>query len=384
MLRKVVLCVLLLGLSFTYSFAQKKSKEDAVFTFPFHMDSRLLVFEGEMNGKPAKFAFDTGATLGLAGDTFVENGRIKVKNRNMTIRDSNNETKRVRTGTTKQMKFGDMKVSNPKALITNMPFLNCQDYYLLGSNVIKLVNWKIDFDKMEISVSMKPFPVEPEFAKVKVFYENNRPFTVLKFGGMKLSKVLIDTGYTRILDIDNSSDLMKEFIAKKEEQDRTNKNISLSVGAISESLDETTQIIVDSLDVAGMKIMDVPTDFFPTKSTKLGIGFFKYVSHTTIINNSESTYYLDLREEPDFKDPFLLNLQYDEGKILVSGKSLEDHPLYSQIELGDQVISINGNPTSSFTSECEFVTWYYSYDQDEMTIQTKDGEPITFTSTTLK
>ena len=44
------------------------SQRIEVFTFPFHMDSRLIVFEGEMNGMPAKFAFDTGAALGLAGE----------------------------------------------------------------------------------------------------------------------------------------------------------------------------------------------------------------------------------------------------------------------------------------------------------------------------
>lgn len=362
----------------------QKSKEDTVYTFPFHLESRLLVFEGELNGQPTNFVFDTGASLGLAGEEFVESGRIKAKKRVQTIRDSNNNTKRVGTGTSKQMKIGGMKVSNPQALITEMPFLSCQDYYLLGSNVIRLLNWKIDFDKMEVSVSLKPFPIESDFMAMKVFYENERPFTEMSFGGMKLSKVLIDTGYTRILDIDNSSDLMQNYLSMMESNGLTNKNISLSTGAISQSLDETTQIVVDTLTVQGHNFYDIPTDFFPTKSTKLGLSFFKVLSHTTIINNTDGTYYLDLREEPKFKDPMLLNLRYDEGKVLVGGKSLENDPQFDGVEIGDVITAINGESVSTFTSECDFVTWYFTYHEEDITLQFEDGTSKTFGYTVLK
>jgi len=384
MLRKVIYFVLILTVTFSYAFGQKNSKEDTVYTFPFHMESRLIVFEGKLNGKQANFVFDTGAALGLAGKSFANDGRIEVKGKRMTIRDSNNNTKKVRTGYTDVMNIGGMRITNPKVLVTEMPYLSCQNYYLLGSNVIKLINWVIDFDKMEISVSLQPFDVPEDYLALEIKYENSRPFTTVSFGGIKLSKVLIDTGYTRILDIDNGSNLVQAYLANKESIGRVNKNISLSTGAISQTMDETTVILVDTLDLAGYEIYDIPIDFFETTSTKLGIGFFKAISHKTIINNSDSKYYLNLRSQSEFKDPFLLNLQYSKGEVIVSGKSLEDDQDFKRIEIGEEVVTINGQPTSRFSDECDFVQWYFTYNEKTMTIETKDGDSFTFGKSKLK
>ena len=356
---------------------------DEVFTFPFHMDSRLIVFEGEMNGMPAKFAFDTGAALGLAGNDFVESKRIKIKGKRMTIRDTNDQTKRVKTGYTDEMKIGGFTVSNVKSLITEMPYLACQDFYLLGSNVIKLLNWQLDFDRMEISVSKKPFEISENYISIPVTYSSNRPHTTLKFGGLKFENILVDTGFAGILEVDNSSELIINYLEEKEKHGLSHANISLSTGAISQQVVESAQLKVDSLTLGSGLFLGVPTAFEPTKSSKLGIAFFRSLSHKTIINNSKSTYHLLPRESYRFRDPFFLNLQYQDGKVLVSGKSLEEDEVYSQIELGEEILAVNGIPTADFIEECDFVRWYFTYDADDMTIETSNGKALKVSRTSL-
>lgn len=383
MIRKTFTLILFI-LGSIGSVSAQQGKRDTVYTFPFHMDSRLIVFEGELNGQLTYFAFDTGAAIGLADESFVQNERIKARKKVMMMRDTNNEIARVGTGKSKQVKLGGFKINNVESLILSMPYLSCQNYYLLGSNVIKLLNWEIDFDSNLIRVSDGPFPVEPQYLPLPVTYQSSRPFTSLSFDGMALSNVLIDTGYSRILDVDNSSSLMKSYIEEKEKLGRTNTNISLSTGAAGEKLEETIQILVDTLLVNGQKILGVPTDFIETKSSKIGIGFFKMMSHKTIINNSESTYYLDVRADYEFEKPFLLNLQYTGNQVVIAGKSLEKDPLFERVSIGDEVVSINGNPTVNFSKECDFIQWYFNYNEDEMTIQTKGGASLTFNRTTLK
>ncbi|MFC3878699.1 aspartyl protease family protein [Algoriphagus namhaensis] len=381
MLKRVLVFVWICLMGFVLStYAQSA---DTVFTFPFHMDSRLIVFEGEMNGMPANFAFDTGAALGLAGNDFVDSKQVKIKGKRMTIRDSNDQTKRVKTGYTDEMKIGGFTVSNVKSLITEMPYLACQDFYLLGSNVIKLLNWQIDFDRMEIRASKEPFEVSPDYISLPVSYSSNRPFTTLKFGGMKFENILIDTGFSNILEVDNSSELVLSYLGEKEKLGLSHSNISLSTGAISQQIVESAQLKVDSLELGSGVFVSIPTDFESTKSSKLGIGFFRGLSHKTIINNSESTYHLLLRESYSFRDPFFLNLQYQDGKVIVSGKSLEVDDVYSQIELGEEILSINGIPTSDFIEECDFVNWYFTYDADDMTIKTSTGKTLKVARTAL-
>ncbi|MHA7130109.1 aspartyl protease family protein [Algoriphagus namhaensis] len=381
MLKRVLVLVWICLVGFILStYAQSA---DTVFTFPFHMDSRLIVFEGEMNGMPANFAFDTGAALGLAGNDFVDSKQVKIKGKRMTIRDSNDQTKRVKTGYTAEMKVGGFTVSNVKSLITEMPYLACQDFYLLGSNVIKLLNWQLDFDRMEISVSKEPFEVSPDDISLPVSYSSNRPFTTLKFGGLKFENILIDTGFAGILEVDNSSDLIINYLEKKEKLGLTHANIGLSTGAISQQIVESALLKVDSLELGTGVFVSIPTGFEPTKSSKLGIAFFRSLSHKTIINNSESAYHLLPRESYRFKAPFFLSLQYQNSKVIVSGKSLEEDYIYSQIELGEEILSINGIPTANFTEECDFVRWYFTYDADDMTIETSSGKTLKISRTPI-
>lgn len=367
------------GLSLSLSWSSFGQESDSVYSFPFHLESRLIVFSGEMNGQATNFAFDTGAALGLAGKNFSNTKRVKIKGKRMTIRDSNSETKKVRTAYTDEIKIGEFKISNVKSLIYDMSYLSCQDFYLLGSNVIKLLNWEIDFEKMIVRVSQKPFPIKDSYLALPVSYKNTRPYTELSFQGINLSNILIDFGYTKVLDLDSSSELIRKYIQNKDNQGFTHASLNHSTGAISQKTEETINILLDTLVLGNGAVYGIPTEFMETNHSKLGLAFFSTLSKKTIINNSESTYYLDLKNEsPKFLDTKFFNLRYSEGKVLVSGKSLEQIPSHQEIEIGEEVISVNGIPMSDFSDECAFVNWYYRFSVDKISIITKSGKNLSF------
>lgn len=371
--------LILFGLSLVLSWSSFGQESDSVYSFPFHMESRLLVFSGEMNGQATNFAFDTGAAMGLAGKNFSSTKRVKMQGKRMTIRDSNSETKKVRTAYTDEIKIGGLKISNVKSLIYDMPFLSCQDFYLLGSNVIKLLNWEIDFEKKIVRVSQKPFPIKENYLALPVTYKNTRPFAELSFRGMKLSDILIDFGYTKVLDLDSSSELISNYIQDKDNEGFAHTSLNHSSGAISQKTEETISILLDTLSLGNGAVYSIPTEFMVTNHSKLGLAFFSTLSKKTIINNSESTYYLDLKNEsPKFMDPMFINFRYSKGKVLVSGKSLEQLPSHLEIEIGEEVSSVNGISMSDFNDECAFVNWYYRFSNDQISIITKSGKNLSF------
>ncbi len=364
----------------TPNFLQAQSKEDTVFTIPFHMDARLLVFKGKMNGQEIDFAFDTGAAMGLAGENILEKGGISKKSKRMTMRDSNRERKRVRTGITNLVEIGGFEITNVNNLLTDMPYLVCHDYYLLGSNVIQKLNWKIDFEQKTIQVSLKPFPVESHFMKIPVKYMGNRPFLDFSFEGIDFENILIDTGFSGILDISDRQSSIQEFLASKKSLGLDNPNISLNTGAVSQTVIPTSIILLDSLRIAGKSFPQVPATFEYPTANKLGIGFFAHLSHQTIINNSESAYYLNLKDNPGpFKYPNYLNLNYQNGKVVVSGKSVGLIPEDELIEVGEEIMEVNGISPESFEDQCQFIRWYYGVNVDQFTIKKTNGQELVFT-----
>lgn len=208
------------------------ASQDTVYTFPFSLDSKLLVFEGEMNGVKTNFAFDTGASMGLANSLSEPSGKLKVKGKQIKMRDSNNEVKKVKTGVSDEIQIGGFTFSKVRSLVNDMSILYCMDYFLLGHDVIKQLNWEIDFDKNFIHISKFPFPVDSAWVKMPVKMVRNRPFTELSLGGGIYHEALIDFGYTSMMDFPASYPDIQYFLAEKDSLGLSNPNISTSLGAL--------------------------------------------------------------------------------------------------------------------------------------------------------
>lgn len=358
---------------------------DSIYSFPFSLESKLLVFKGQMNGVETDFAFDTGASMGLANTKTESSGRLKVKGKQIKMRDANNQVKRVKTGVSDELKIGGYSFSKVRSLVNDMAYLYCMDYYLLGADVIRQLNWEIDFEKMIVKVSKKPFPVSDLLFRLPVTYINNRPFVSTGFANGKFDRVLIDFGYTQVMDFPKDNPTILPFLSLKDSLGQSNLNISSAMGALGMKTYETRTILVDSLLIGDRYFSRIPVDFEETPSSKIGLGFFSNLSKRTILNNSESAYYLDLKSEgPSFPDPIHINLQYQNGKIVLVGKPMGLVPQDLQIEIGEQIAAVNGKKSEDFGDECEFMQFFYQGNSDQIELEKLNGEKLIFKRIPLK
>lgn len=363
-----------------YEISLANSFNDSIFSAPFHMDARLLVFKGKMNGREVNFAFDTGAAQGLAGSNIQEKGAISKKGKKLTMQDANKNKKKVRTAITEIVELGPLEIRNVSSLLVDMPYLVCHDYYLLGSNLIRQLNWQIDFENKMIYASKSPFPVDESWQSFDVIYRNNRPYLDFSFDSLEYQNILVDFGFAGTVDLDNKKSIVQDFLKQKNIEAKDNPSISMSVGAISQQIAPAFTIIIDSLKIGNHVYTQIPLNFEYPTTEKIGVSFFSTLTSQTVINNSESTYYLKLKNEiPSFRAPNHLSFSFEKGKFLISGKSLGLSPEDALIEIGEEVALVNGISSMDFEDNCQFIRWYYGLNFDQVTITKLNGQEVIFT-----
>lgn len=358
--------------------------QEPVSTFPFHLESSLLVFEGKMNGVPTQFAFDTGAAMGMANSLSEPSGKLKVRGKKITLRDSNNQLQKVSTGFTKELEIGGVKINDVRSLVNDMDFLFCMDFFLLGQDVIKQLNWEIDFEKMQIRVSKAPFPTDPSWKKLPIHYKGNRPHVSLQFADLSAPDALVDFGYVRVMDFPDHLKEIQPFLSLKDSLGLSNPNISTSMGAVSQSTYPTRSIWVDSLRLGGELFPRVPVDFEESSYPKIGVGFFKALSTKTILNHSEMAYYLDLRTEPEFEETTHIGVMYQDGKLVLTSKPQGLTPQDALVEIGEEIKAINGFSAADFDGICSYFKWSVSQKSKPVELVKMDGSKLLFENIPLK
>lgn len=365
-------------------FAEGQILSDSVYSLPFHIDAGLLVFKGQMNGVETDFAFDTGAGMGLANSLAEPAKRLKVKGKKIKMRDSNQRVAKVPTGLTNEIRIGGITFPKIRSLVHDMPYLYCMDYYLLGSDIISQLNWEIDFENWIIRFSKTPFKVNSDWTDIPIYFLNKRPYVTVKFAGQEFKNILIDTGYTQFFSFPSNNPSIREFLSLKDSLGLSNPNISSSMGALSIQTDSTRTILIDSLQIGEYQWGEIPISFEPNTGAKLGIGFFKTLGSTLVINNAESKYFLRMREEVKFTDPIQIGVHYKEGKLLVMSKSIGAVPEDIMLSIGEEILSVNGRKAEDFADSCEYIRWSFTNKPKSVTITKLDGTSLVFEPVRLK
>ena len=358
--------------------------QESVYTFPFHLESSLLVFEGKMNGVPTQFAFDTGAGMGMANSLSEPGGKLKIKGKKITLRDSNNQLQKVPTGLTKELEIGGVKIEKVRSLVNDMDFLFCMDFFLLGQDVIKQLNWEIDFEKMQIRVSKAPFPTNPSWKKLPIQYKGGRPHVTLSFENLTLPDALVDFGYVRVMDFPDHLPEIQTFLSLKDSLGLSNPNISTSMGAVSQSTYPTRSIWVDNLQLGRDVFPRVPVDFEESSYPKIGVGFFEAFSTKTILNHSEMAYYLEIRPKPEFEETTHIGVMYEDGKLILNSKPQGLTPQDALIEVGEEIKSINGFTAADFDGICSYFKWSVKQKPNPVELVKMDGTKLVFEKIPLK
>jgi hypothetical protein len=265
-----------------------------------------------------------------------------------------------------------------------MPFLACTETYLLGANVINNLNWKIDFEKMLLYVSKTVFEPSSEMLELPIVYKNNRHFTTIIIQGTPMKNCLIDTGYNDFFEVSNDESIFKKLKKDPKNEVVSGSRMSMSLSEIKTNAFETLSF--DDLVIGNKRFDNVKIDSRPDIEKKIGIKFFSQLTSVTIINNSTSTYHLQLSNKPI---SLQLNLDVDlflkNGKLIVTGKNNHPESTSKEILLEEEVKSVNGLQANDFKNECDFILWRIEASRnDTMEIVTMKNKKITIKKQVLK
>ncbi|WP_439130598.1 retropepsin-like aspartic protease [Polaribacter sp.] len=191
-LKKQVLFLLLIVLIPT-GFAQNRAAFQD--TIPFKTDLGLIIIPITFNGVEKQFAFDTGATHSVAYD-WAKN-ELKPTRKTTNITSSSGLKSKMRFYKSGLIELGSRKIRKHSILNTakNEVFSCYKIDGILGVDIIKELNWTIDFErKILVMYPSNHFPDKVKKMHPLTFsYHDKRPYVFLKRNNKKI-RFLLDTG----------------------------------------------------------------------------------------------------------------------------------------------------------------------------------------------
>ena len=261
-----------------------------------------------------------------------------------------------------------------------MPFLYCNKTYLLGGDIINLLNWKFDFQKNVVYFSKIPFTPQAGMRQMPFKIIGNRHFSNFFIQGVALDSVLIDFGYAGNCTLDAELKSTKQIIAKVS-PDNIYQSKSSSMGINSMSVGkETKALFLDSVIFGGVAFNNFKVNAMANTHNKIGLLFFKKNFNQMILNNTELSYWLipnniTPQKPTSFDAGFYFN---DNRKIEVVSLNGSLHHTAQTLNIGQIIKDLNNRSAESFSDKCEFLSWYAEQiKQQELVVTKNSGERLT-------
>lgn len=360
-----------------------QAQEVAVDVIPFSLQSSLLVFKGKINGIETNFAMDTGAGTNVITTNQSERSGVKTSKK-VTVNDSNDNKSKISKAKIDELQIGSQTIKNSKCVVFDMPLLSCNDYFLLGANVINQLNWKIDFENNVLYVSKNAFEPSSEMVEMKVKYIKFRHFTDFKIQDLNITNCLIDTGYNDFFEASVEDSNFIQLKNKHEELVISGKDFSMGLTSMSSA--DNFSFSFDGLQIANTTFDNVKIDMKENTQNKIGIKFFSTLTKVLIMNNHNSKYHLLLSNKPvSLLMSFDAEYHLKNGKLLIVGKTFNAESSASDLEFDEEIKSVDGKSVTDFKDECEFLLWKFeNRHKKEIEIEKLNGQKIIIKKQLLK
>jgi hypothetical protein len=334
---------------------------------------------------PINFAFDTGATTTVSNTNTNRAANIELLGGQRKVKDANQQVAKIDNTFIQTLSIGNKKVTNFKGLSYDMKYLNCANLVLLGQDVIKKFNWKIDFQKQVLYISNKAFETDNTMMTWPVTYKGGRPHINFSINGTNYSNCLIDMGFTQIFDVNQNVEVLDNESKNKIREQKAKQFITSNMGLLGLGKpDDITYFEADSVYFNNTLFTKVPVSLSGKTDTKLGVQFFNGACKQVIFNFSTNTMHLLLKN----KDIPPLN-QFDaavimqDGKFVVASKNMNSNTTATALNIGEIVKAINGKQYKDFTSECDYLLWTYQYKESTFSVEKIDGEIVIIKKSSL-
>lgn len=373
---------LLLSVLFLISFLSK-AQSVKIDTIPFTTTSSLLVFKGQINGVETDFVLDTGAAIGVITSAKASDTKIRIAGKK-NITDSNENVNSMSEAMIETVTIGSFEIKNIKSVVYDMPFLACNNYYLLGANAINKLNWKIDFEKKLLYVSKSTFEYSDEMLEMPITYKNNRHFTTFNIHETEFKNCLVDLGYNDFFEVSEKEPFFKKL--KQENQDAIISGSRLTMSLSNMEINKYETLSFDNLMIGNTRFDDLKIEIRANIENKIGLKFFSQLSSIMILNNDNSKYYLKLSNKPiSLQMSFDADCFLKNGKLIIVGKNNNSESSAKELATEEEIKSINGLAATDFKDECDFLLWRIeNLKKDSYEIEKLNGQKIIIKKQVLK
>ena len=335
----------------------------------FEILSNLIVFEAEINGVSGKFIFDNGASLSLINQDFADKAQVNFDSKTQ-IRDANNNKSTIPEATVDTVVIGDQIFQGTGFYQTDTKaYMPCHEIEgIIGASIINKANWRIDFEEKKIEISSTPFKSNGEKLPISIS-SNNSSFTKISVLGVSY-KTKIDLGSTKSIKIDKrySKNSFEELSAEQRIG-----IISLSANGFGKTdtiyrLSHRLPVVnsEDTLPAYGSVMINRRLKY----PGYIGLDYFNDYNEL-IINSTDQEYILgspkDTISRNNVRDSHGLSI-YPIDSIWKIIQIDANDSSFSEIELMDEVLMMDGVPMGHFENICEY--------QEYLKMKTKKKESL--------
>ncbi|MCF8429401.1 MAG: retroviral-like aspartic protease family protein [Bacteroidia bacterium] len=304
-----------------------------------------------IDGKEYFFLFDTGASGCFISNEIAGNSSKE----NSVPVDDNNGTEVMANVVLKNINIGKSSFSNIACVVGNTKRLSdigCVKIDgIIGTNLIKLCNWKLDPTNQIISFSKQPFKKEENSSSYNIEFTNEQ-LPLIKFNYDNISfYALIDSGFSDYFEL-NDNILRK---SKKYRQIKRKKGFGqYALTAFSINSSEVHNLKIDTIYANSSFFSNIPTNICHCKPT---IGSALLKRNVFVYNFSEKQMiFTPIKYDTIISNVFDIGIGLnDSNEIIISFIWESEFSKKSRFEIGQRILKIDNIETGKYNNSefCE-------------------------------
>jgi len=312
---------------------------------PFEYRLGLPIIQVNINGNNYDFLFDTGAINVISSELA---GELNLKSAShIIVRDSQGAKSVLKNTKLDSLKIGDARFYNIKAIVADLnksTDISCLHIDgIIGSDLMKMAIWQIDFEKQIISITNNKELLQIDVnAQIIPFRSNS--------AGKQLVDIIINNITEKNITFDTGSNggitcSKKTYTKLLKEDSQLNKNYGFGSNTSGiygqEKLDSIFYIIPSTCKMGDLNINNQIIEFKEIGSRTIGTEFLK--NYTVIIDwhCKEITLIEKNKVEINSDYSFGFKVSLESNKIYVKYIINNSSVAQQGLKLGDQIIEIN-------------------------------------------
>ncbi|WP_440053505.1 aspartyl protease family protein [Pseudoalteromonas sp. T1lg65] len=385
----LALCLLLFSCQSTIRHRLLLNEGEAPETFsqviPLKIERGLLVLTTKVKETELKMLLDSGAFESKVSSAKAERlGLQPVLSRSNS--DTFGRSKVLDITRVENLALGDVVFKNISAGMLTYPksaYTPCiAPDGIIGGNLLKLTNWKVDYNRSELTIKSLNQAFELPENAVAIDMETNSlsavPKIDIRVNGKLIKDVLVDLGFNGGLVLPSES----VAIDKKERL----HVIDGARSGIYGTTEGQSYLANAQLNIGNLPTLNVEVEFTDNSNPKLGN---KVLSNYLIVaNNKNDKMYLAPQIQPKSLKPVPLEYGYlfgiTDDREYWQVVYIESNLAQTQLPLkyGDKVKRVNGKtPNEQFSTHCEWFMGIREFlDTPQLTIETINGKILTLSS----